>query len=41
MTTTTAAENTPPKLLHRAWSALPVDGDGGVWHHSLEPSQLD
>ena len=31
----------PPKLLHRAWSALPVGGDGGLWHHSLEPSQLD
>lgn len=28
----------PPKLHHRAWSALPADGDG-VWQHSLESQQ--
>ena len=27
-----------PKLHHRAWSALPVEGDG-VWQHSLESPQ--
>ncbi len=26
-----------PKLHHRAWSALPVEGN--VWHHSLEEEQ--
>ena len=31
-------DNDPPQLHHRAWSALPVDGDG-VWQHSLEPRQ--
>jgi hypothetical protein len=40
MTTMTTAANTPPKLLQRAWSTLPVEGGGGVWHHSLK-SQLD
>ncbi|KAL9187284.1 hypothetical protein ACHAXT_001387 [Thalassiosira profunda] len=30
----------PPKLHHRAWSALPAEGDG-AWHHSLEESQQE
>ena len=32
------AEGSTPKLHHRAWSALPVEGNG-VWHHSLEEQQ--
>jgi len=32
------AQNPPPQLHHRAWSALPVEGDG-EWTHSLEPQQ--
>ncbi|KAL3816665.1 hypothetical protein ACHAXA_003855 [Cyclostephanos tholiformis] len=36
----TMEDRPSPLKLHRAWSALPVDGDDGVWHHSLK-SQLD
>lgn len=32
------ATQTPPKLHHRAWSALPMDGDD-MWQHSLEPQK--